>query len=72
MVKHPRRVRRRQHWDEVSLLLFQAAVLPRSDAGSDGVEPASHDIIQNHPTAKDLYSKDKFLYTFIYCSLCYD
>ena len=33
------------------LLLLQAAVLLRSDAGSDDVEPASGFVLQNHQTS---------------------
>ena len=41
-------VRHKQDWDqEFILLLLQAAVLPGSDAGSDGVKPALSFYIQN-------------------------
>ena len=48
---HPLQVRHKQDWGRgFILLLTKAAVLLRSDAGSDVIKPASSFVIQNHQT----------------------
>ena len=49
---HRLRVRHKQDLGRgLILILSQAAVLPGSDTGSDGVEPASSFVIQNRQTS---------------------
>ena len=44
--RHSLQVRHKQDWGQKFILLLpQAAVLPVSDAGSDGIEPASSFVI---------------------------
>ena len=48
---HPLQAKHKQDWDQRFILLLpQAAVLPRSDADSDVVKPASSFFIQNRQT----------------------
>ena len=54
--KHPPQVRHKQDWSRRFILLLpQTAVLPRSDAGSDVVQPASSFIIQNRRTSCSMW-----------------
>ena len=49
---HLLKVRQKQDCGrDLSILLLQATVLPRSDASNVGIEPASSFVIQNHQTS---------------------
>ena len=53
---HPLQVRHKQDWGRGFILLLpQTALLPGSDAGSDGVEPALVFVIQNRQTSYSMW-----------------
>ena len=57
--RHPLQVRHKHDWSRGFILLLpQAAVLPGSDVGSDGVVPATSFVIQNCQTSCSVWKTE--------------